>query len=396
MARKRLSGDEDVPRESVDIKGDSATVSLLFDRMASQEDALLRAGLNPKEWEIVEWNVKEWDVTMSGHKSHTDKDAAYTNYYVSCKAKRRVVAPIVKALADFSDIVESVRKAPVRKGRPRLPSKNGHLLEIGLYDHHVGMLAWERETGENWDTGIAKRAFVGACEQMLAKTTGYPIKKILFPVGNDFFHVNDDSKQTPRGKNTLDVDGRICKLYRAGIESLVAAVQMCADVAEVEVMWVPGNHDPDTSFYAVMLLHHAFAGDKRVTVDIDTPDAFMPRKYRRFGNTLLGFTHGDGEKQTALPTIMATEMPDDFGKVRCREFHTGHRHKAREDRFAAGSVQGNVTVRILPSLAPPDGWHFRHGYVGGERWAEAYLYGEDEGYTGTFTAWAERSKEDGQ
>jgi len=382
----RLSGSGSVPRDNIEVKGDSATVGMLFDRIVSQEDALLKAGLDPKEWEINEWKITEWDVTMK----IDDAPTTSVNYYVSCKAKRRVLPPITKALADFEDIVDTVRKAPVRKGRPRLPSKNGHLLVIGLFDHHVGMLAWERETGENWDVGIAKRAFVSACEQMLAKTSGYPIKKILFPIGNDFFHVNDDSKQTPRGKNTLDVDGRICKLYRAGIESLLEAVQMCADVAEVEIVWVPGNHDPDTSFYAVMLLHHAFAGDKRVTVDIDTPDAFQPRKYRRFGNTLIGLTHGDGEKQTALPILMATERPDEFGAVTCREWLTGHRHKAREERMVAGNVQGNCTVRICPSLAPPDGWHFRNGYVGGERWAEAYLYGEEEGFTGMFTAWAEK------
>lgn len=38
-----------------------------------------------------------------------------------------------------------------------------------------------------------------------------------------------------------------------------------------------------------------------------------------------------------------------------------------------------MTVRIIRSLSGTDAWHFRRGYVGGTRGAEAFIYRRDGG-----------------
>lgn len=109
------------------------------------------------------------------------------------------------------------------------------------------------------------------------------------------------------------------------------------------------------------------------------------RKYVRYGTNLLGFTHGDEEKSTDLPLLMAGEMGEAWGYVTHREWHIGHFHKSKEMKFVSGDSHGPVIVRVLPSLSGTDAWHYRKGYVCGNRAAEAYLWSYKNGYTGHFS-----------
>jgi hypothetical protein len=52
---------------------------------------------------------------------------------------------------------------------------------------------------------------------------------------------------------------------------------------------------------------------------------------------------------------------------------------------------GGVVVRTLMSLSSTDAWHFRKGYVGNQRAAEAYLY-DRGGLVGSFVANVRDSK----
>ena len=97
---------------------------------------------------------------------------------------------------------------------------------------------------------------------------------------------------------------------------------------------------------------------------------------------LIGLTHGNQEKHSSLPVIMATERPHDWAASTVREWHVGHLHKARRVDYVGLDTHDGVPVRTLRSLSAVDAWHFRKGYVGTERAAEAYLYSRDS-YVGS-------------
>jgi hypothetical protein len=87
----------------------------------------------------------------------------------------------------------------------------------------------------------------------------------------------------------------------------------------------------------------------------------MHRKYHRYGDVLLGYTHGDMEPVQSLPLIMADECPD-WSKTRIREWHIGHLHKSKEFAMLTLDESRGIRVRHLPSLSGPDAWHTAKGY----------------------------------
>jgi hypothetical protein len=135
-------------------------------------------------------------------------------------------------------------------------------------------------------------------------------------------------------------------------------------IAPVDVVMVSGNHDYQRVFYLGVFLEASFAGSSHVAIQNDATQ----RKYYAWGATLLGFTHGDKEKQEELPLIMAAERPEMWAASSTREWHLGHEHKEKV-RSKCG-----VVTRVIPSLCPPESWHASRGYVSGQRQACAFAY----------------------
>ena len=72
----------------------------------------------------------------------------------------------------------------------REPIKDKHLLVIDIADLHVGKLAEASETGDKYNSKIAKKRAIRGVEGILQKSSGFPIDKILFIIGNDVLHVD--------------------------------------------------------------------------------------------------------------------------------------------------------------------------------------------------------------
>ncbi len=106
-----------------------------------------------------------------------------------------------------------------------------------------------------------------------------------------FFNFDDTAGNTTRGTRQ-DNDSRWQKMYTVGVELLVKAIDILAQIAPVDVFVVPGNHDKQSSYYAMMYLSAYY---KEVeAIEIDTSP--KTRKYREFGKCLIGFSHMNNEK----------------------------------------------------------------------------------------------------
>jgi hypothetical protein len=328
-------------------------------------------------WEVERYVINSWEVTMSKKSTSTDKPETYTNYQVKVWLKRK--KPVEKAI----ETVEKRLRTHKTVFPKRLNKNTGkYMLEVSLFDAHFGKLCWEQETGDNFDLKIAEKIYQEAVEDLIAKTKGWDIESIIFPVGNDFFHINSPDNVTPTNKNPLDVDDRLPKVFETGFMATVKAIDYCLGVAPVDVYWIPGNHDPETSYYLCRILKEHYRKSKDVDVDISP----KTRKYVQYGVVCLMFAHSPKINQKAgLPLIMAAEQPEMWGKAKHREIHTGHYHKATEIQFVAGDTYGPVRVRVLPSLTGTDLWHYEQGYVKTMRAAEAYLWHKERGYEGHFS-----------
>jgi len=357
---------------------DAAEVTVNSLRVISLDDALRVSKVDLALWEVDRYVVNAWEVTIKGD----DGPEQATNHQVKVWLKR-----LHPAITAFSRLIEQVESRPAcaRDHAPLPELVDPHMLEISLMDHHFGKLAWRGETGDDYDLKIAQRIYQAAVRDLLARAKGYNIGKILFPVGQDFFNI-DNNANTTTGGTAQDSDGRLAKIFEVGCNAVIDAIDYCSQVAEVEVIYVPGNHDYTTSYYLVKYLQAWYRNCERVSINA-VPTS---RKYIKYGVNLLGFSHGCDEKRDSLPLIMLSECRDMIQDVKHFEFHTGHLHMKRETKYVAGDSFGPVIVRILPSLCGTDAYHYKHGYIGGNKSAEAYLWSEFQGFIAYFNTYASK------
>ena len=349
---------------------DTATITSVSSRIKTPDEALKYGNIDTTIWEIERQVLNSWE-------SASKIDGAITTttlWQVKLWLRRRAPKHITDGLEALFD------RTPARAAKPKQRDSKAdpHMLEVSVFDAHFGKLCWQ---AEKFDTNVAEKVFLNAVDDLLSKTNNWDVERILFPIGNDFFHVDNWQGTTTRGTK-MDSDRPFAQVFEAGTMAIVHAVERCLDVAPVELLWVPGNHDASTSWYMTRFLAAWFRKQDDVIVDNDP----RPRKYRHYGVNLIGFTHGNEEQHRDLPAIMAAEVPELWANSRWREFHLGHYHRAKQLVIKNTDEFSGVRVRVLPSLSGTDSWHFAKGYVENKRAAEAYLWSKAEGYSGHFSS----------
>ena len=387
--RRALQADGGASPSPAEESGEKLTVEDLGDKSVATShsrtirdlDSLLNAAQVDRDlWEVERWVANKWDNVAKVKTAGGRQLVATELWQVKAWLRRRVP----KGLAEAAEgLMERMRRHAPKYPRVDRPRKiaDPHCLVLGLYDHHFGKLAWAAETGDNYDLKIAERLYRQAGEELVRKAAGFPVERFVLPVGQDFFHIDGPSNTTTAG-TPQDVDGRWAKIFTTGQQAVVGLIDYLLPRAPVDVLWVPGNHDWLTSYHLVKCLEAWYRNCPSVTVDA----APMPRKCVEYGVNLLGFTHGNEERHQSLPGIMAGCWPEAWARTTCREWLLGHWHKQKQTHYAAADTLDGVTVRVLPSLAGTDSWHFRRGFVGNRRAAQALVYSRHDGYAGTFSA----------
>lgn len=335
------------------------------------DDLLNYAQVDRKLWEVERFVVNKWEI---GAKDDAGNIVTAPLFQIKAWLIKRYVAEVAQKIVTEM-LEEFKRQAPIVRSVKTKQNIDGHLLEVSIFDAHLGKLAWAEESGTDYDLKIATNLFAQATEALLQRAKGFPVSHILFPVGNDFFNIDNAKNMTTNG-TPQDCDGRFQKSFVEGRKTIVDAINRLRQVAPVTVIMVSGNHDSERVFYLGDTLQGWLSKTDGVTVD-NRP---MMRKYFHWGLNLIGLTHGEKEKMKDLPLIMAAEVPELWARTKFREFHLGHWHQLRETI----SESSGVRVRILPSLSPADAWHKGKGYSQ-LRAAEAHLWHPKEGNVGSFS-----------
>lgn len=355
---------------------DADVCDLVTENPCTLDDLLAACKVDLKVWRVAKHVVNKWEV---GAKQEDGSVTRTPLFQIKAWLERSVDLDIA---ATLREVIEEIRSNPPVAPSPAIPAASvddPHLLEVSLPDIHVGKLTWGPEVGKSYDLKIAPTNAMQAAHNLWGKASVFPVQKILLPLGNDYFNVNN-AAGTTAGGTPQDEDGRWKRSFRVGCKLAVELIEFFRGKAQdgVDVMIVPGNHDPERIYYMGVYLEGVYGS----TSDVRINNGEKSRKFYRYGTTLLGFTHGHGEKHDKLPLIMAGEAAKDWSETTHHEWHLGHLHHKKETRYHAGQEFGPVRVRILPSLCPADEWHFNSGYVGSQRAAEAYLWSFKNGYTG--------------
>jgi hypothetical protein len=324
------------------------------------------------EWEVVDGKVKRGYVDDSGE--------LLIKPLFSVKVWLRKKVEEIAARNEVELIrKEAIAYAPKYKAIRHPKQKDAYLYEIAMPDLQLGRLVQVDEAG----TASSPDLYVKKAEQAIQELleVPYPIERILFPIGNDFFNSNTAEMMTKHGTPQQD-DVRWQRTYMLGKRMIVQAIETMTTIAPVDVVIIKGNHDEERIFYFGDTLESWFHNNPNVTVD-NRP---IGRKYYQYGKVLLGLAHGYYERDNKLDALMAHKVPDMWAASRYREWHLGDKHHKKDTLIKTDEMENGVMVRIFRSLADPSVWEFDKGFDGSLHAAEGLLWHKERGLKAQFTA----------
>jgi len=367
---------KDVRENGKVVKGKSINLIMDFNKIhnKSDTDIMISAGFDPLLWKVKLVKYKSWNV-------YSKKDNIQDLYSVSIEVlptEQRIpicdIEVIVKRIADkHSEIFNDARKSVAHTDS----TLKRALFEIPIVDLHLGKKAWKGETGQDVNLKTTKRIYKAVIKEIVRRAKlncAYNVDRILFPIGSDFFQVDNDKGETNRGTR-IDVDGRFAEIYEAGLEITVWALeflQMSFPSTEIDVCFIKGNHDKNMSYTLVRNLESFYRINGLIAFD-SRPTS---RKYYEYGNSMICFTHGE-EAKARVGEIMQHEASEMWGRTKFREMHTAHLHSE--------SVVEHIgfKIRRIPSTSPLDVWEEEKGYVGSIRMGQGFLWTGDGGNEAT-------------
>lgn len=237
-------------------------------------------------------------------------------------------------------------------------------------DYHMGMLAWGKEGGADWDLKIAERTLIDGFAAMIDQSP--KAHTAVINLQGDFLHTDGLIPETPGHKHVLDADGRYPKLVEIAIRSIRQLVAMAlAKHESVRLIIAEGNHDESGSVWLRQMFAALYEGEPRISVDT----AALPFYTFIWGETFLGFHHGHKVKNEQLPLLFAAQFRSAWGATSKAYIHCGHRHHCDEKEY------NGATVIQHPTLAARDAYAARGGWIA-ERAAQSITYHRQYGQVG--------------
>lgn len=249
-----------------------------------------------------------------------------------------------------------------------------HLMTLySFFDYHVGMLAWHKEGGDDWDLDIAERTGTEAMRMLVA---GAPASDTaVINIGGDFLHFDGLLPITPTHGHVLDADSRFGKVVDVAIRLIRQLVGLALQKhRNVILLVMEGNHDLASSLWLRKLFGALYENEPRVTVH----ESELPYYALEWGICMLGFHHGHLKKNEQLPALFAAVFREMWGRCRKVYLHTGHRHHLDQKDHTGARVTQH------PTLAAMDAHAARGGYFT-EREITAITYNRFTGQAGTNT-----------
>jgi hypothetical protein len=103
------------------------------------------------------------------------------------------------------------------------------------------------------------------------------------------------------------------------------------------------------------------------------------RKAFKYGNNLIGTTHGDGAKIENLPLLLSHRVSNSLERNKTPVYLFAPRHHKTSKDFIG------CTFETLRSPSSSDSWHKKNGYCGVPRAVEGYIHHKEFGQIARLT-----------
>jgi hypothetical protein len=381
-----------MPGKKKNYQSHTTEISAQVPRIMSDKDLLKYLKIDSRSWKIekvvygksegyrkdrqVSWDVKNGKV-VHGRVRDSGKLLVAPLFSVKVYLTKKVEE--IKARNEMLTLMAEMKSYSPKYKTIKYKKNAGYFYELAMPDLQLGRLVMREEAGMDSSPEEYLLRAKKAMTELLS--VNYPIQKIVFPIGNDFFNSNTSENMTAHGTPQRD-DVRWQRTYNLAKKTIVGIIETMTQVAPVDVLIVKGNHDEERIFYFGDTLYSWFHNNKNVMVD-NRP---IGRKYYSFGKVLLGFAHGYYDRENKLDSLMAYEQPKLWAKSDFREWHLGDKHHKKDVILKADEYENGVVVRIFRSLADPSVWEYDKGFVGSLKAAEGLLWNKEQGLFAQFTS----------
>lgn len=276
-----------------------------------------------------------------------------------------------------------------------------NLLVVDPADIHIGKLAIVEETGDKkYDIEIAYKRVLTGVVDIINKAKNFGLEHIVVVVGNDILHIDTPRRTTTSG-TPQDTDGQWWEMFVSARNLYVEIIETAKQVANVTVVYCPSNHDYMMGFGLIDSLYSWYRQDSNVVIS-HYGKSIRHRKYVKYGNNLIGFTHGDGAKNKDLSNLMQYEAKQMWADCKFAYWYVHHmHHKYRQvnnidiekDHIGITVIgtygdigEHNTCIECVRSPSPADSWHSRNGYINTQA-IEGFIHNVHDGQIARITSY---------
>ena len=256
----------------------------------------------------------------------------------------------------------------------RKKNKDPHCLVLDIADLHIGKLATKDGANDTYNVDMAIDRAIRGSMDLIDKSQPYNIDKIFFIIGNDVLHTDNTTGSTTKFTNQ-DTDGMWYDNFKIARGVYCHIINMLSSIADVEVIHCPSNHDYMTGFMLADAVQCYFNNNKNITFKVDNNH----RKYTKYGQNMMMFSHGDGCKIDQIPYLSAHESSKIWYETKYRYGYLHHIHHKDYFKFRSGKDYIGMTVEYLRSPSGTDRWHADNGYTGSKVALEAFIHHPENG-----------------
>lgn len=311
---------------------------------------------SPKEIiEILNIDTTQWKLSSYWNKQMGD------HWRVSAmvtKIKGNEIDNVAELLKDF----KPSKFKPTK--RLQTPGKIKTAGVLSLQDIHFG-----KEGNETIDKDFEETVI----DLVNRASSSHHLEKIYYVIGGDLINMDTWSGATTSGTpldNCMTATQAYVQAFNAIQWSINYIKQFCD---ELQVVYIPGNHDRLSSFHLAHGLSKCFDNPK-IIWDV----VYLERKVFVYGDNFFAFEHGDVNTKNSL-MLYSMEYPKEWGKTLFRTLYTGHYHHKKKIEYITQHENTGFTLKILPSLSKTDYYHYHNKFVGARRSGVLSLHSPNKG-----------------
>jgi len=235
---------------------------------------------------------------------------------------------------------------------------------LSLQDIHFG-----KEGNETID-----ECFEKTVKDLIKRASdSHHLEKMYYVIGGDVINMDTWNGTTTAG-TPLDNCMTATEAYTQAFDALQWSINYMKQFCdELQVIYIPGNHDRLSSFHLAHALSKCFDNPEILWDTI-----YLERKVFVYEDNFFAFEHGDVNTKNSL-MVYSMEYPRQWGKTLYRTLYTGHYHHKKKIEYITEHENTGFMLKILPSLSRTDYYHYHNKFIGSRRSGVLSLHSPTKG-----------------